>query len=162
MSPDIHFCLLCTKAREWAIASFFGILLTLCLWGLFFDTNNARVTESEIRDASGRKAEIFHAGDVMEVYRKVCVDKMSPGIVVSEIVNLDTGVLFPMGSRPTGAFTGCSSRTVAVRIPTEAPPGRYEWRVVAHYDVNPLRTIVVPLPPTFFEIRARAQAGNAR
>lgn len=151
---DPRRCLACVRVREWAIATVGGALLVAVAWAIFFDTNNVRILSSEVRDVRGEPKSLFAAGETIQIYRVVCVDKIAPGIVVSEIINLDTKVVYPMGSRPSGAFAGCAPRTISIRLPPNIAPGRYEYRVVTHYDVNPLRTVVVTLPAIFFEVRA--------
>lgn len=152
MSLTLRACELCAKLREWLIALVLATVVAFLGWHLLLDTNNAHVREGWILDAQGERQSVFFPGDEMYVYRMVCVDRVSPGIVTSEIVGRSNPNVYPISARSTGAGTGCHARTIVSTLPTSIQPGDYEWRAVARYDVNPLRTLVVELPPLPFTV----------
>jgi hypothetical protein len=152
---NIKDCLFCSAAREWVAAALFALILSALVYAIWIDTNNPRVTESELRNEAGAKVDVFAPGGTILVYRVACVDRVAPGVVSVELVNLKTGDVYSMGSRSTGAVAGCQSRTLRMQLPDEIIPGVYEYRGVATYQVNPLRTVVFTLPPIRFTVQAK-------
>lgn len=153
MSLSLRACELCAKLREWIIAVVVAATVSALIWALLVDSNNVLVKEGWLLNSRGEQESTFAPGEEIRVYRVVCVDKVVPGIVTSEIVGRSNSSIYPISSRATGAVAGCNARTIVSRLPDSIAPGDYEWRAIARYDVNPLRTMVVELPPMPFTVR---------
>lgn len=118
----------------------------------FFDTNNPRVLESQLRGPVGEYKYQFKAGENLYVYRKFCVDRVVTGDVDIEVINKETSEYFYLGTRAAGARKGCTERTAITRLPLALRPGIYMYRATIQYNVNPLRTVVYEVPEIEFEV----------
>ena len=137
-------------------ANVMAVLLASLVWGggylAFFDSNHPHVLESEVRGEDGKPKAHFRAGDTLYVYRHWCIDRVVSGDVDVEILHVESGQFYYLGTRAAGAKIGCSRRTSANKLPLHLPTGHYEFRSKVTYPVNPLRTIVFETPILIFEI----------
>lgn len=102
------------------------------------------VVRPDVRDKLVEKL-IHRAGDMLFIYREMCVQRSGINIVLRRALRNPYMVL-PL---PTGEIalrrTGCYGVTGAVELPNKLPPGEYWYESTIVADVHPLRTIIVPL-----------------
>lgn len=152
LQPLNPFCRWWSRYLPNVIALLLTAMFTSTAYLAFLDTNNPRVLESETRDAHGKAKTQYRAGEMLYVYRKFCVDRVSVGDVDIEIVSKTTGSFWYLGTRSAGARKGCSARTSANQLPDDLPPDVYLFRAQVQYTVNPLRTFTFLLPELEFEV----------
>lgn len=134
------------------IAVLLALIICTASYLAFFDTNNPRVLDGQLRGEDGAYKNQFKPGENLYVYRKFCVDRVVTGDVDIEIINKETGEYFYLGNRATGARKGCSERTSITRLPLALRPGIYRYRATIQYNVNPLRTVVYEVPELEFVV----------
>lgn len=96
----------------------------------------------------------IHPGETFHVLRQFCVrvDEVSESI---RSLTTKEGTKISLAATKHATPPGCHTRTYLIETPSWIPPGRYQYDATLTFDVNPLRTITVPLRPVTVEVSAR-------
>jgi hypothetical protein len=120
-----------------------GIVVIGLYWA-FLDRHVLTISNRNlsITDSTGVHRSDFRAGEVMLVQREFCANRDMTGRIIRTLIN-DVVHLLPEG---TSHFVdGCQTRRFSITIPA-IEPGTYTYRAIIEYQLNPLRSVRVPLP----------------
>ena len=145
------------QRAEWAAAV---VVVSCCLaatglgsWWLWFDaslrppfTDMGRATFTTL---GGDPVDGARPGEYFLLHRYFCRHRPTPGQVEARWTD---GVIYSEPATPTAAADlGCRVRQAVKRVPA-VPPREYIYEIAVTVDLNPLRTIRVPFPPSRFVV----------
>jgi hypothetical protein len=78
----------------------------------------------------------FHAGDWMIIRRRVCLDREILAEQSPALYDLQRNAIIALPGATVVAAKGCSVRSGMVQIPTNLPPGFYEYRNLSRFQNN--------------------------
>ena len=93
------------------------------------------------------------AGQSMIVDRSFCIlnDRIK-GYVTRSFTNHLVYQLPDTSTHNFGKGTGCKEKQYVVDVPSVLPSDNYEYRVVIHYRINPIKTVTYTLTPVHIKV----------
>lgn len=124
-------------ANGWVVL---GLGTFLVSYYIFFEPMSVAFHNAEMWDVHNNPKTVFKRGEPIFMHRTVCKSKNVIGVVDRELRSVTTGAIYPLDRIPSGTFSGCQDRTVAIVPPPYLPPGDYIFQSRGTYMVNPLRS----------------------
>jgi hypothetical protein len=145
------------------------ILLTFYLWGglglaflalgvwMYWSLYPYQMSDIIIfKDDSHRMTEtVLHQGDETTYLVDYCKFENPPATVEKFFID---GITFRSADAVSKLQLGCHKELVPLSIPTTLPPGQYKYQIIAAYQVNPIRKLILVRETNQFTV-LRAEEG---
>jgi hypothetical protein len=88
-------------------------------------------------------------GDDIVVEFTFCKSRNINAVLVRQFVD---SVEWALPDQQTSFVVGCGTRTFFQTVPKVLPPGKYKFRMLFTYQVNPIRVVAYPFESATFEV----------
>lgn len=97
-------------------------------------------------DLNGKPKTSFYAGERIYIMRTFCINLDVPGTATRLMQNLETGVVYFLGTTMYDGRTGCRTHPYQSVVPSDIPPGEYDIHAKFTLEINPINTRVFNAP----------------
>ncbi|MDP4227509.1 MAG: hypothetical protein Q8910_14105, partial [Bacteroidota bacterium] len=92
---------------------------------------------------------VYHQGDDTTYMVDYC-KYQNPPVTVDKM--FADGLLFRSDDLASKLSLGCHKEAVPLHIPETLPPGTYKYRIIATYQINPLKTVTLVRETNWFTV----------
>lgn len=128
-------------------ATILGVAGLFSYWW-FWDQTLPPITVVEGTSHADKAA--YAPGDMMHISRRICWNSIRPYATRRAFVDHIIYALTDFHSAEPEL--GCHTAGADIEIPPGLPEGNYTYRVWLDFDINPIRSMRVDMPPIFLQV----------